>query len=310
MTKWGTVTTVKAPLDEIQTFAAWHLEKGAHRIYLYLDAPDDNTYQILKSHPKVRVTRTDADYWSRKKRRPNKHQVRQCVNASDCYQRSPEVDWLCHIDVDEFLIPAQSIENALDKLSNTSLCSRVRPIEALYHPAQSVTKTFKAFHLDRKARQSAAQDCFPTYGEHLSGGFLSHVAGKLFFRTGVEDLQIKIHNIIVDGDQNPGQIELADIELAHFHAGTWEHFIKSYRYRLTKGSYREELSPQVARKNALSHHDLFKMLEQDGGEDTLRSFYDEVCTANDQLCARLERHGLLRCYNMDLDTIRRKHFPD
>jgi len=39
--KWGIVSTIKAPLEEIERFAAHHLELGADRLILYLD--DDNS---------------------------------------------------------------------------------------------------------------------------------------------------------------------------------------------------------------------------------------------------------------------------
>ena len=61
MTTWGTVTTVKAPLWSILDFAAWHLEQGAQRLYLYLDDDQPQTLAVLKAHPKIRAWHTDAE---------------------------------------------------------------------------------------------------------------------------------------------------------------------------------------------------------------------------------------------------------
>ena len=169
---------------------------------------------------------------------------------------------------------------------------------------------FKAFHLPQADRQRAAEACFPTWGAQLSGGFLSHVAGKLFFRTGLKGLQIRIHNITLGDAQNPGQVELPQIALGHLHAESWDRFISAYRFRLARGSYRAELKPQVRRDGAQSLHDLLRGIEAKGGEPALRAFYDEVGTATPALCDRLEREGLLRRVDLKRAERRARHFPD
>ncbi len=309
--KWGVISTITAPLVAILNFAAWHFELGAHRIYIYLDDDVPETLAALKSPPKIKVMHTDAVYWDKRKGRPDKHQVRQSLNARHANNRRVEVDWLTHIDVDEFLLPSGDVAAPLAALSEQALCARVRPIEALapgdaVEPGETV---FKAFHLNQKQRQAASLACFPNWGPYLSGGFLSHVAGKLFFRTGQKGLQIKIHNVILNGVQNPGQVELDEIELGHFHADSWQHFIQSYRFRLSQGSYRSELKPQVRTDGAMNLHDLFRAIESDGGEDALKAFFHEVCVADIDLCLRLKANGLLRRHEMDLQTLRHKHFP-
>ncbi len=309
--RWGIVSTIKAPLPAILNFAAWHFELGAHRLYLYLDDDVPDTLAVLKSHQKIKVLHTDSAYWDKRKGRPEKHQVRQSLNARHANNRRVEVDWLAHIDVDEFLLPAEDIGEVLNELPAHVKCARVRPIEALAPgDAVEVGETlFKAFHLDQQKRQVASELCFPNWGAYLSGGFLSHVAGKLFFRTGLKGLQIKIHNVILDGEQNPGQVELPEIELGHFHADSWQHFIQAYRFRLAKGSYRSELKPQVRKDGALNLHDLFQTIESDGGEEALKAFFHEVCVADIDLSLRLKANGLLRRHQMNFQSLREKHFP-
>jgi hypothetical protein len=311
VTRWGIVSTIKAPLSVIGDFAAWHLELGAHRLYLYLDDDVPETLAVLKKHPKIKALHTDHTYWEKRNGRPVKHQVRQSKNARHANNRKQEVDWLAHIDVDEFLLPQGSVAKHLTALPDDCLCARLRPVEALApDPAFPTDDTlFKAFHIPQQQRQQASQACFPTWGPHLSGGFLSHVAGKLFFRTGLKGLEIKIHNIIWNGTQNPGQIELPQIELGHFHAPDWAHFLRAYRFRLERGSYRSELKPQVRRDGAVNLHDLFQLIESEGGDAALADFFHEVCTASPDLCARLDQHGLLRRRKMACATLRKKHFP-
>ncbi|KUF09063.1 glycosyltransferase family 2 protein [Pseudoponticoccus marisrubri] len=310
MTRWGTVTTVKAPLGAILDFASWHLELGAHRLYIYLDEEAPETQAVLKAHPRIRVITTDAAYWAKRKGRPEMHQARQGLNARHANNRKPEVDWLAHIDVDEFLLPDTPVAEQLARLPAEALCARLRPVEALA-PGDGVAPgetAFKAFHLDQRDRQRAAEACFPTWGRHLSGGFLSHVAGKLFFRP-TKGLQIRIHNVRLEGESNPGQVELPGLPLGHFHAADWAHFIAAYRFRLARGSYRAELKPQVRQPGAVNLHDLLRGIEAEGGTPALRAFFDELCVADRGLCDRLQRHGLLRRVPMDLPALRARHFP-
>ena len=152
--KWGIVSTIKAPLPEILGFAAYHLRLGAHRLYLYLDEPDAETYETLKAHPKIRVTQTDASYWQKKGSRPAKHQPRQTINAADAYAKRVEVEWLLHIDHDEFLSCNMPLPKQLAALDDTCLCARIRPVEALaWDGAPDAPRPFKSFALPMPERR-------------------------------------------------------------------------------------------------------------------------------------------------------------
>lgn len=305
--RWGIVTTIKAPVEDILRFAAHHLGLGAHRLYIYLD--DDNTeaFEALKAHPKCRPVMTDHAYWQKlgMKRRA-KHQSRQFENARHGYERAGrDVDWLAHLDVDEFLWPDRPIAAQLADLAPDCLCARMRPAEALAGPGP-VTH-FKAIAVDRatRARQTAA--LWPQWAAHLNGGFLSHVAGKMIYRTGVEGLRVQIHNVFVGEAMNPSEVELTETTLLHMHAKSWEAFRAAFDYRLDKGSYRAELKPAQADGETL-HLLLSRLADQ--GEDALRQFYDAVCAARPELLDRLAAEGLLRSHALDLDAKRRQHFPD
>ncbi|WP_137699964.1 glycosyltransferase family 2 protein [Marimonas lutisalis] len=313
--RWGIVSTIKAPLQEIADFAAYHLDLGAHRLFLYLDDDNPDAFEALKKHPKIRVFKADAANW-RSDNRPAKHQARQSANARHAYRRKAgEIDWLAHIDVDEFLWPASDLSGQLAALPATCLCARIRPVEALstdgitdIPPGQTI---FKAMTNNRAQRQRETEAIYPTFGAFLNGGFLSHVAGKLFIRTGIDGLGIKIHNIQLGEDQNPGQVELTGTELCHMHAQSWQAWMKTYRYRLEQGSYRPSLAPNRARDmGGMTMHELFRFLEDSEGEAGLRRFYDEVCLATPDLRARLSAQGLLRSYALGLDAKRARHFPE
>ncbi|ETX29498.1 glycosyltransferase family 2 protein [Roseivivax isoporae] len=311
MTRWGLVATVRAPVDEIAAFAAWHLELGAHRVHLYLDDADADQAAILSAHPRLRVTATDTRFWDRRGGRPDMHQVRQGANMRHALNRRAETDWLAHIDVDEFLMPESPVADQLAALPASALCARVRPMEALAPGAGDLPglRSFKRLHLDQRARARATRACFPRWADHLSGGFLSHVAGKLFVRTGIPGLRVRIHNAILDGVQNPGEVALAGTALAHLHADSWDRFHAAYRFRRDRGSYRADLKPQARGAGALSLHDLFTRIEAEAGTAGLQAFHREVATATPELCAALAAEGLLHRAALDLDAARLRHFP-
>lgn len=312
---WGVVSTVKAPTKDILNFAAHHLDLGAHRVFIYLDEPNQAAVYALKNHPKCRVIETDEGYWRRRKGRPDKHQPRQTANATHCYNRKPQVTWLTHIDVDEFLWPSVDLTSQLAALGDSIRSARVRPIEALADDPTSSSddggtwcKGFARLQRDRRAETNAI---YPTYGDHLNGGFLSHVAGKVFVRTGLDNVSLRIHNAFFDKEADPDPEPLDQMSLVHLHAHSWAHFKEFYEFRIKKGSYRESLKAAPMPDGvALNMNQLFLALEDEGGEAALKAFYTQVCTATPDLRARLAKFGHLHRVYLKLDDKRRAQFPE
>lgn len=307
-TTWGIVSTIKAPAEAILTFAAHHLEIGAHRIHIFLDEDCPEARRALADHPRCTVTVTDAAYWAKRRKRPDAHQARQTINATRAYRRRPGVDWLCHIDVDEFLAPETPLAQQLAALPADARTARVRPIEALAPVDTTDSATwFKDCHLHLGPRNIQTEAIYPTFGSLLNGGFLSHVAGKIFVRAGQEGISLRIHNAFDAAGKIANRDELTQTRLCHFHAPSWEAWQQSYRYRLAHGSYREGL--KAAGSMAMTMNALFHAIEVEGGEAALRRFYDEVCTATPELRTRLDAHGLLHRIDLDFAATRARHFP-
>lgn len=307
LTTWGLSATILAPAADILRFAAYHLEAGAQRLYIYLDAENVQAFEALKAHPKVRVQTCDAAWWDKiGNGRPKKHQVRQTMNATHAYNRKAEVDWLIHMDADEFLVSAEPVAEILGTLASETLAARIRPMEALSGDGTA----FKAFVPNGPDRNRIVQDIYPTFGAHLKGGFLSHLAGKVFVRTGLTGVRVQIHNAFQNEIMIPTEEQQAGIDLAHMHAKTWDQWHAAYRYRLAQGSYRAELAPNKPRdKGGMSMHDLFQQIEAQDPESGLKAFFDEVCADTPRLRSKLAEHGLLRQANLDLDGLLSTHFP-
>ncbi|NKX36835.1 glycosyltransferase family 2 protein [Rhodobacteraceae bacterium R_SAG4] len=307
--KWGLVATLKADAQEILNFAAWHLEQGAHRLFLYLDAPCPEALPHLENHPYIRVIETTEAHWQKRRSRvPVKHQVRQSLNATRAYRRQArDLDWLIHIDVDEFLWSTSPIKTQLASLTDDTICARVRPLELL----AGSNDQFKARVPQGSSASATSARLYPRFGGYLKGGFVSHIQGKVFVRCGLSDVELRIHNVFVDGVENPAQTELDDMGLCHFHASDWEHWLNHYRYRLQKGSYRADLRPAQPRETGgVTLHELLSSLESEEGESGLRAFFDEVCADSPDLRQKLTTEGLLRQRSLPLAQLRRKHFPE
>lgn len=312
---WGVVATIRAPARDILNFAAHHLDLGAQRVHVYLDAPNPEAEAALRGHPACRVILCDDAYWSRRRRgRPETHQPRQSFNATQCLTHAPEVDWLAHLDVDEFLWPTRPLAAQLADLPAATLSARIRPIEALApdptDPPPALTQWFKSCAPDPRRRRAETDAIYPGLGPHLDGGFLSHVAGKVLVRTGQPGISLRIHNAFRDGQRDATPAELPEMLLCHLHAMDWDHWHATYRFRLAQGSYRAGLKPApLSGPAGLSMNALFHRLEESGGEAALRRFFAEVCTATPALRARLAAHGHLHAIPLDLDAKRAHHFP-
>lgn len=305
MTTWGLSATIKAPLPDILRFAAHHLDIGAQRLFLYLDDPDQDGFDLLKTHPKIRPVLCDDAWWNGK--RPQKHQVRQTHNATHAYNRRSGVDWIIHMDVDEFLVSDRPVADILSDQPGDTPIARVRPMEQLAGDGTA----FKAFIPNGPDRIRTVAALYPTYGIHLKGGFLSHLAGKVFVRTGLDDVRVQIHNVFQNNEMLSGPEDTQGIELAHCHAKSWEDWYAAYRFRMEKGSYRPDLKPNRPRETGgLSMHELFALIESEAGEAGLRAFFEEVCADTPRLRRKLAEHGLLRQVSLDLNATMRRHFPD
>ncbi len=307
MTTWGIVSTVRGSAQEILRFAAYHLDLGADTLYLFLDEPNDTALSSLRLHPKIKALVCDDAYWdSRRRKRPEKHQVRQTDNATFTY-RNTDLDWLAHIDIDEFLWPLTPIADLLAAVPPEVPAVRTRPLEAL----AGGEDLYKAFIPAGPDRAALVQSIYPNYGEFVRGGFFSHLQGKLFARTGLPKLSYRIHNLYQFRQPLPCDTELPQVDLCHRHAPDWDHWLAHYQFRLARGSYQADMAPNVPRESGgLNMHELLSGIEEDGGEAGLRKFYDEISGANPDVRTRLEDLGMIRHRPLNLDRKVAKHFPE
>lgn len=309
---WGMVTTAKAPAVDILRFAAHHIDAGAALIHVFLDEANPAAFDALTRHPKCEVTVCDDAYWRRaSSERPEKVEQRQSANASRAYQKHPDIGWLMHADIDEFLVSDQPVAELLTGLPENTDTFRARPMESLATSGESAPEAFKDFIPNDGNRGAKTQQIYPTYGPYINAGFLSHLGGKVFVRGGLPNVKFRIHNAFQNGVFIDREASHDSVRLAHLHATNWKDWSRVFPFRLAQGAYRHGLKP-VAHEEIgdISLNDLFNVLLEDGGVDGLRPFFDEVCADSKELRTRLNEQGLLVLHDLDLDEKLTRHFPE
>jgi hypothetical protein len=182
--------------------------------------------------------------------------------------------------------------------------ARLYPAEALAKTAAGeLPQHFKLRTTADGVASTAIADIYPTFGSYVRGGFLSHLAGKVFARTGLGDMRLAIHRLRVKGEDVLNTAVIKDAYVGHLHAPDWDSFITKLDFRQTKGSYRTK--SEDALKN-IGH--LLQYLRDEEGEAGLRQFFDEMCRDTPELRTRLKKHGLLLTPRFDPDAAVEKVF--
>lgn len=298
--RWGVASLIKAPLPQIARFAAHHLDLGADRLHIYLDAPAPETAAFLAQNPKVQVTECDAAFWAaQKKPRMKAHQMRQTWVATQAYQDT-DVDWLAHIDVDEFLLPPAPMKELLAGLNKDSAVLRIYPVELL--AGSQGNELFKLMPRFAGQTRGVLEDLYPTYGAHLPGGFISHREGKNFARTGLMGIRVGIHTVMQGGAVMANRTKVDNLYIGHAHAPDWPFFRDHMAFRMTRGSYRK------SDEDKFRLLDILSFLQEEEGEQGVRTFFSEVCEATPRLIEGLDAHNMLLRYPLDLDAKVLRHF--
>lgn len=295
--RWGVATTVNAPVAQVLAFAAHHLDLGAQRVWLHFDDPDDPAAAILAGQDRVTVIRCDADYWQQLcGRRPETHQERQVKNITRILRKA-KVDWIVHVDVDEFVLATVPMAQVLADQPPEKLLVRIEPWEALHDPALP-DDIFSARVFRRQlpeGSEALARKLYGAPGPLLDRGMLSHTVGKCVFRTGIKDMVGRIHGARIKGEIVSGGRFHADLTLLHFHAQDPVQWKTRLPFRLAKGAYQYRPAMQQ-----------WLMAATPAQVD---DFYTAIQTARPDLLRELSARGLLREADLALRARVAARFP-
>lgn len=301
--KWGIVSTIKAPIGHIARFAAWHLDAGATHIHIHLDDPCDVIAKRL-AHPQITFTQCDDAYWAKAPEKARQtHQLRQAYNATRSYKASG-MEWLAHIDVDEFLLTKAPLAEHLAAAQHDAAFVRIHPVELMAHDTDPFVQTayFKRARKHAKQRKSVLETIYPTFGAYVPEGFISYAGGKNITRTGIPDARIGIHATMHKGVRLSNGQHMDNIVIGHAHAPDWATFKAHFDYRISKGSYRKK-SSEHGRLN-----DVLTLIIQEEGEAGLVKFFEEMCTATPERLDLLRAHDMLLTWELDLNQKVLHHF--
>lgn len=293
--RWGVVSTIKAPALNIARFIAWHLDAGATDIVIHLDDPNKAIAERL-AHDSVRFIQCDDTYWGQAPEKAREtHQLRQAYNATRAYNRS-DLDWLCHIDVDEFLLTAAPLTTHLAAIPTDAAYARITPVEMMVSDDPwNAQAYFKRARKHAKRKKHELCRIYPTFGDFVPEGFISYSGGKNIARVGLPNVRFGIHAMLHKGAKITNGQPLADVMIGHAHAPNWKVFKSHFDYRFTKGSYRKKTSGNMLL------NDIMNVIIDEEGESGLRAFFDEMSAATPERLDLLAAHDMLVTWTLDLD---------
>ncbi|MHA3916670.1 glycosyltransferase family 2 protein [Halovulum sp. GXIMD14793] len=296
--QWETVTTTCADLLPIKRFVAHHLRMGAAQVTLYLDTPAQDVINGLRNIPRVKVIICDENYWSSYPGgRPDTHQKRQEINATQAYEKSSN-EWLAHIDIDEFLFARKRpLGMTLERAKPDCAIARFRPVEALTF-ADGVNWEAKYYYFKSRILEhedpSVAKYLYPELGPSQPSGLLGHKIGKVIVRTGLPDPTFRIHGFDSCGERLPRRLDQHGVVLCHFYSFDLLDWLPPPTRESGNVSYNRAGKQQKK---------LYRRLRQDTGlkDHQLTELIRDFNTASPDLLRRLRKHRKLLKLRLDFN---------
>lgn len=187
--RWGIVLMAREPAVLVLVHLAWHIAAGAEELHLYLDDPDDPVAAPAAALPGVRVTRCDAAFWAGHPtgRRPGLITARQAHCATRAY-RACGVDWLVHLDADEFLAGAPLAETLARHPDHPGAV--VIPVRERVYARPDPTGLFEGLWRIPQPPPRRGHPLLAPLAAFAPAGVLGHALGKSATRTG---LAVRLH---------------------------------------------------------------------------------------------------------------------
>ena len=306
---WGIVSMISEPDPLVLAWVAHHLRLGAARIDIYLDKAAPELSAALAPLPQVHLHRVDGDHWpAALAPRPAQVGGRQRAVIQHCYDRS-KVDWLLHIDADEFLRPAQkgrSWEDALAELGDEVDFASVLVAERVHVTRPDPDNIFDGVFRkpypprtpDLQATMAAIEgDALP----FLDRGFAAYLTGKPFFRTG-RGLPLGVHT-----PRNPRNFTGHTFPwrpLLHFDGLT----SRSYILKKLRAIDQNPAAPLARIPNWREQN--LAVLRARNDPATLEAIYHRIKCLDPDRLARLDELGLILRIDLNLPGALRAVFPD
>ncbi len=286
MSSWGTVTLADEPPGLLLAFAAHHVAMGASEVHIFLDRPDPATATLLQMVPGVRVTQCDRAFWEANGGRRLKLQTKRQEIVGNLAYAQAGVEWLAHIDADEFLYTDGNLSAELSYLPSEMDAVLFPVRERVWRLDSQPSTIFDG--LLRVPIPGKVNTAFAFYGpaaRFLARGLSGHTAGKTIMRTG-RSIGVGIH-------KPPELAQLTVLEssltrVLHFDGLTPFHWIfKRWRYAIGP----EKRDP-TRRVNA--RHTLISELSEVPSFRGAVNIYQQAATLSVELEGTLSALGLIQ----------------
>jgi len=184
--EWGIVMLAREPAALVLAHLAWHLAGGASRIHLFLDDPEDPVADAAAALPGVAITRCDRTFWAGHAtgRRPDLIVARQVHCATLAY-RQGTVDWLLHMDADEFLLQRTPLAQELARHAGHP-GALVVPVRERVHTRPDPVALFEGLHRRPLAGPERDHPLLAPLRGVAPAGVLGHSLGKSVTRRGLD----------------------------------------------------------------------------------------------------------------------------
>lgn len=199
---WGVAMLAREPAPLVLFNIAWHLEAGAREFHLYLDDPRDPVFEAAAAIPGVTVTRCDAAFWARAERRWtiwNNHRQTAAVNIA---YRTSGVDWMLHLDADEFLWQRRPLGRELAGLSPRADALVVPVRERAYTRPEPEELFEGVWRIPQEGRRRDHPLLRPN-ATFCPAGVSGHTLGKSLTRSGLDVSLWPHYPHVRDGSRHP-----------------------------------------------------------------------------------------------------------
>lgn len=187
-----TVTTLRAPKEEILPFVNYHLNVGIDQMFLFFDDPADPAANVVTENPRVTCILCTPEHWIELAKRdtrwlpefvgtkPPLTEDRQNLNATLALEmaRAQNFEWIAHLDVDELLYAPGGLRSLLNNEKSSVDFIRFPVLEAVANDL-SETKPMQSIELFKVAElRLSNRGAQPTFATRLRR-YINRIAHRL-----------------------------------------------------------------------------------------------------------------------------------
>ncbi|SFP99051.1 Glycosyl transferase family 2 [Roseivivax halotolerans] len=286
--RWGVVSTVAEPPELLAAHAAHYVTMGASEIRYYLDRSDPRINELLGRVPQVHLIGADEAFYTDivgVRRKPAALNRKQRFNAEHAV-RTMEVDWLLHVDADEFLAAEEfagllsALPDDIDSLhipNGERVWLRDAPVDTIFDGAL----LWQVPGPPRAARRLLGDEL----ALFTDRGFCGHALGKSVTRTG-RGLSLGLHG---PRREPPARIaESREAKICHFDGLTRAHWCAKLMRYAAQGMYKDGSRAQSFRARQIA-----EVTEAGGDGAAALALHDKLRVLGPELADALRQAGCL-----------------